>query len=143
MLLPVATLSKGIQLAAQAQQVSLAAQSIAAVSEQNNASTEQVSASAEEMSAQVEEMSAQAEEVVAAAQSLAQMADTLDVFDLDTGKLIRHIPTGKAQGEAVDVQGGKYYVSTSADQMVPEASTSAVVLHHPEAVYYAIRGAPG
>ena len=32
---------------------------------------------------------------------------------------------------------------TSADQMVPEASTSAVVLHHPEAVYYAIRGAAG
>ncbi len=28
---------------------------------------------------------------------------------------------------------------TSADQMVPEASTSAVVLHHPEAVYYAVR----
>ena len=32
---------------------------------------------------------------------------------------------------------------TSADQMVPEASTSAVVLHHPEAVYYTIRGASG
>jgi 5-methyltetrahydrofolate--homocysteine methyltransferase len=32
---------------------------------------------------------------------------------------------------------------TSADQMVPEASTSAVVLHHPEAVYYAIRGVGG
>ena len=30
---------------------------------------------------------------------------------------------------------------TSADQMVPEASTSAVVLHHPEAVYYAVRAA--
>jgi len=29
---------------------------------------------------------------------------------------------------------------TSADQMVPEASTSAVVVHHPEAVYYAVRG---
>ena len=30
---------------------------------------------------------------------------------------------------------------TEADQMVPEASTSAIVLHHPEAVYYAVRGA--
>jgi 5-methyltetrahydrofolate--homocysteine methyltransferase len=29
---------------------------------------------------------------------------------------------------------------TSADQMVPEASTSAVVIHHPAAVYYAVRG---
>jgi 5-methyltetrahydrofolate--homocysteine methyltransferase len=29
---------------------------------------------------------------------------------------------------------------TSADQMDPEASTSAIVLHHPEAVYYAVRG---
>jgi 5-methyltetrahydrofolate--homocysteine methyltransferase len=28
---------------------------------------------------------------------------------------------------------------TSADQMVPEQSTSAIVLHHPEAVYYVIR----
>jgi 5-methyltetrahydrofolate--homocysteine methyltransferase len=30
---------------------------------------------------------------------------------------------------------------TSADQMDPEASTSAIVLHHPEAVYYTVRGA--
>jgi 5-methyltetrahydrofolate--homocysteine methyltransferase len=29
---------------------------------------------------------------------------------------------------------------TSADQMVPEQSTSAIVLHHPEAVYYTVRG---
>ena len=29
---------------------------------------------------------------------------------------------------------------TSADQMVPEQSTSAVVLHHPDAVYYVVRG---
>jgi DNA-binding beta-propeller fold protein YncE len=43
---------------------------------------------------------------------------TLDVFDLDTGKLIKHVATGKAQGEAVDSKGGKYYVSTSADQIV-------------------------
>ena len=33
---------------------------------------------------------------------------------------------------------------TEADQMDPEASTSAVVLHHPDAVYYTVRGAePG
>ena len=32
---------------------------------------------------------------------------------------------------------------TSADQMVPEQSTSAIILHHPEAVYYVVRGAPG
>ena len=30
---------------------------------------------------------------------------------------------------------------TSAHQMVPEQSTSAIVLHHPEAVYYVVRGA--
>ena len=30
---------------------------------------------------------------------------------------------------------------TSADQMVPEQSTSAVVLHHPGAVYYTVKGA--
>jgi 5-methyltetrahydrofolate--homocysteine methyltransferase len=29
---------------------------------------------------------------------------------------------------------------TSADQMVPEQSTSAIVLHHPDAVYYVVRG---
>jgi 5-methyltetrahydrofolate--homocysteine methyltransferase len=29
---------------------------------------------------------------------------------------------------------------TTADQMVPEQSTSAIVLHHPEAIYYTIRG---
>jgi 5-methyltetrahydrofolate--homocysteine methyltransferase len=29
---------------------------------------------------------------------------------------------------------------TEADQMVPEASTSAIVLHHPDATYFAIKG---
>ncbi len=29
---------------------------------------------------------------------------------------------------------------TSADQMVPEQSTSAIVLHHPDAIYYTVRG---
>ena len=32
---------------------------------------------------------------------------------------------------------------TSAEQMVPEQSTSAVVLHHPEAIYYTVKGAAG
>lgn len=44
--------------------------------------------------------------------------NSLDVFDLDTGKLLKHVATGKAQGEAVDAEGEKYYVSTSADQTV-------------------------
>src|SRR4051812_2190530 len=43
---------------------------------------------------------------------------TLDVFDLDSGKLVKHIATGKAQGEAVDAAGGKYYVSVSAEKIV-------------------------
>lgn len=38
---------------------------------------------------------------------------TLDVVDLDSGKLIKHIPTGRAQGVAMDVAGGKYFVSVS------------------------------
>jgi 5-methyltetrahydrofolate--homocysteine methyltransferase len=29
---------------------------------------------------------------------------------------------------------------TEAHQMVPEQSTSAIVLHHPEAIYYVVRG---
>src|SRR6266568_608978 len=28
--------------------------------------------------------------------------NTLDVFDVDSGKLLKHVPTGKAQGVAVD-----------------------------------------
>jgi DNA-binding beta-propeller fold protein YncE len=44
--------------------------------------------------------------------------NSLDVFDLDTGKLIKHVPTGKAQGEAVDSKAGKYYVSVSAERIV-------------------------
>src|SRR3954469_7435658 len=42
--------------------------------------------------------------------------NTLDVFDLDTGKLIKHVATGKAQGEVVDNKRGKYYVSVSAEK---------------------------
>jgi 5-methyltetrahydrofolate--homocysteine methyltransferase len=32
---------------------------------------------------------------------------------------------------------------TSAFQLVPEQSTAAIIVHHPEAKYYAVRGAPG
>jgi len=43
---------------------------------------------------------------------------TLDVFDLADGKLIKHIPTGKAQDVAVDAAAGKYYVSVSKEQKI-------------------------
>src|SRR6185369_1298565 len=43
---------------------------------------------------------------------------TFDVFDLDSGKLLKHVPTGKAQGEAIDSVGEKYYVSVSAEKIV-------------------------
>ena len=43
---------------------------------------------------------------------------TLDVFDLDTGKLIKLVPAGKAQDVAVDSQAGKYYVGVSREQIV-------------------------
>jgi hypothetical protein len=39
---------------------------------------------------------------------------TLDVFDLDSKKLVRAVPTGAAQDAAVDVRRGRYYVSVSA-----------------------------
>jgi len=32
--------------------------------------------------------------------------NTLDVFDLDTGKLIKHVPVGKAQSDVVDLKRG-------------------------------------
>src|SRR6476619_155735 len=41
---------------------------------------------------------------------------TLDVFDLDSGKLLKHCPTGAAQGVGVDEKGGKYYVGVSKEQ---------------------------
>ena len=43
---------------------------------------------------------------------------TLDVFDLETGKLIKHVPTGKAQDAAVNVEAGKYYVGVSTEKIV-------------------------
>jgi YVTN family beta-propeller protein len=44
--------------------------------------------------------------------------NTLDVFDAGTGKLIKHIATGKAQGVAIDPVGGKYYVAVSREKKV-------------------------
>jgi DNA-binding beta-propeller fold protein YncE len=44
--------------------------------------------------------------------------NTFDVFDLDTGKLIKHVATGKAQGVAVDADAGKYFVSVSREKLV-------------------------
>ena len=41
---------------------------------------------------------------------------TLDVFDLDSGKLLKHCPTGAAMGVGVDEKGGKYYVGVSKEQ---------------------------
>jgi DNA-binding beta-propeller fold protein YncE len=44
--------------------------------------------------------------------------NTLDVFDLDSGQLIKHVATGKAQGVAVDERAGKYYVSVSREKLL-------------------------
>jgi 5-methyltetrahydrofolate--homocysteine methyltransferase len=49
----------------------------------------------------------------------------------DQRKLWRLLDPGRSIGVSL----------TSADQMVPEQSTSAMVLHHPEAVYYVVRPA--
>ena len=43
---------------------------------------------------------------------------TLDVFDLDTGKLLKHIPTGMAQDAAVNAEAGIYYVGVSTEKIV-------------------------
>jgi len=52
---------------------------------------------------------------------------TLDVFDLDTGKLIKIIPTGKAQDVAVDYETGKYYVGVSKEQIVAIVDSKTLV----------------
>jgi DNA-binding beta-propeller fold protein YncE len=44
--------------------------------------------------------------------------NTLDVFDLDSGKLLKHVPTGAAQGVAVVPELGKYFVAVSREQVV-------------------------
>ncbi len=42
--------------------------------------------------------------------------NSFDVFDVDSGKLIKRIATGKAQGVAIDPQAGKYFVSVSREK---------------------------
>ncbi|MEO5915249.1 MAG: hypothetical protein ABIS50_13525 [Luteolibacter sp.] len=44
--------------------------------------------------------------------------NSLDVFDLADGKLLKHIPTGKAQDVAVDEEAGTYLVGVSKEQKV-------------------------
>jgi len=39
---------------------------------------------------------------------------TLDVFDLDTRRLVKSVPTGAAQDSAVDAKSDRYFVSVSA-----------------------------
>ncbi len=38
---------------------------------------------------------------------------SLDIIDLDTGEVVKSVPTGKAQASAVDAKAGHYYVTTS------------------------------
>lgn len=44
--------------------------------------------------------------------------NSLDVFDLADGKLVKHVPTGKAQDVAVDAEAGTYLVGVSKEQKV-------------------------
>lgn len=43
---------------------------------------------------------------------------TLDIFDLDSGKLLKQVPTGAAQGVAIDLANDKYYVSVSKEKLM-------------------------
>lgn len=43
---------------------------------------------------------------------------TMDIFDLDSGKLIRSLPLGAAQGAAYDSKHNRYYVTLSREQKV-------------------------
>ncbi|MEY2410039.1 MAG: hypothetical protein QOF48_2709 [Verrucomicrobiota bacterium] len=42
--------------------------------------------------------------------------NSFDVFDVDSGKFIKRVSTGKAQGVAMDPAAGKYFVSVSAQK---------------------------
>jgi DNA-binding beta-propeller fold protein YncE len=44
--------------------------------------------------------------------------NSLDVFDLADGKLIKHVATGKCQDVSVDEAAGQYYVTVSKEKMV-------------------------
>jgi 5-methyltetrahydrofolate--homocysteine methyltransferase len=48
----------------------------------------------------------------------------------DHAQVFRLLPVGEALGMTL----------TSAFQLVPEQSTAAMIVHHPEAKYYAVRG---
>jgi DNA-binding beta-propeller fold protein YncE len=43
---------------------------------------------------------------------------SLDVFDLSDGKLLKHVPTGKAQDVDIDEEAGTYLVSVSKEQKI-------------------------
>jgi len=53
---------------------------------------------------------------------------TLDVIDIDTGKVIRSVSTGAAQGVAIDEKRGRYFVSVSepAKLVIIDSKTLAV-----------------
>jgi DNA-binding beta-propeller fold protein YncE len=51
---------------------------------------------------------------------------TLDVFDSDSGKLIRHVAAGVAQDAAIDEKAGKYYVSISAEKNLAAIDQSSL-----------------
>jgi DNA-binding beta-propeller fold protein YncE len=51
---------------------------------------------------------------------------TLDVFDLNSGKLIKHVTAGVAQDAAIDEKGGKYYVSISAGKSLAAVDRSSL-----------------
>ena len=71
---------------------------------------------------------------------------SLDVIDVATSKLIKSIPTGNAQGVAIDPKGGRYFVSASKPPKmvivdssklevigeVPLPSPADLVAYHPE-----------
>ncbi len=54
---------------------------------------------------------------------------SLDVFNADTGVLIKHIAVGAAQGVAIDVKGGKYIVSVSREKkaVIIDSKTLAIL----------------
>lgn len=43
---------------------------------------------------------------------------TLDVVDADSGKLLKHVPTGATQDVAVDIEAGKYFAGVSKEKIV-------------------------
>lgn len=56
--------------------------------------------------------------------------NSLDVFDLTDGKLLKHIPTGKAQDVAVDTGCGTYLVGVSKEQKVVVVDATRLEVIH-------------